>query len=700
MGENTNGTACMSSLSSISDHCGFHGSIKQSTSDFVVIEMNMNGQLVNVDNLNEVLCHQISEHTEPYHQKPNKKPKISAVVVKDTDYSCGKVVLDNHNTDLDTFQTAVLCEEAQDLDFILENSVNEALAQFAMSIRKCSHSELREKPNPTPLSLGMYPDKDQRASVHRAVRQKYPFLMTITNQCEILVKEDSHYKELSQLVSDEESEDFFRFLDAKAPNSTFTFQHDDNKEHRKAVHHFLSKHFGKLVETKSFVVDNSGGGQQNAAITVRFREKKQRSKKRDAIDAQDEDVLYTAFTLQKENLETLEAISYLASALGVLPSDFSYAGIKDKRAVTYQTMVVKKVSPERLKEVAPAFQKKAMNLYNMRPADQPIRLGQLRGNHFDIRVRNVKKHSADSSADLKDLVHEALENVKTKGFVNYYGPQRFGVGQKVQADQIGLSLLKEEMVTAVKLFFTPEVDDPLDRAKRHFLQTEDAKETLAMMPEYKVRERMVLRALNRFGMGQEGCTRGWLSIPHSMRVFYIHAYCSRKWNEAASYRLQTYGQRVVKGDLVFSKDANEKNSTLSSQVHMVTANEEEESIYTLNQVVLPMPGNSITYPDNKVGYWFKETLAKDGLQACKFRVHPLKLNIPGCYRLMLAYPKNLTYKLQHDSEVVMSEETPEKITNEQSENPTASASCLSLSFNLNSSCYATVCLREIMKCDP
>lgn len=54
-----------------------------------------------------------------------------------------------------------------------------------------------------------------------------------------------------------------------------------------------------------------------------------------------------AFTLCKENLETLEAISYMAAELGVLPSDFTYAGIKDKRAVTYQSMVVKKVSPQR-----------------------------------------------------------------------------------------------------------------------------------------------------------------------------------------------------------------------------------------------------------------------------------------------------------------------------------------------------------------
>lgn len=58
-------------------------------------------------------------------------------------------------------------------------------------------------------------------------------------------------------------------------------------------------------------------------------------------------MIVSAFTLQKENLETLEAISFLAAELGVLPSDFSYSGIKDKKAITYQLMVVKKVTPER-----------------------------------------------------------------------------------------------------------------------------------------------------------------------------------------------------------------------------------------------------------------------------------------------------------------------------------------------------------------
>lgn len=400
-------------------------------------------------------------------------------------------------------------------------------------------------------------------------------------------------------------------------------------------------------------------------------------------------MIVSAFTLQKENLETLEAISFLATELGVLPSDFSYTGIKDKKAITYQLMVVKKVTPERLKEIESKLEKKGMRIHNIHSAHQHLRLGQLKGNHFDIVVRDLRHHSHDSPVDLKERISEAMENIEAKGFVNYYGPQRFGQGQNVQTDEIGLALLNEKMVKAVKLFFTPEdTDDPVNNAKRYFLQTEDAKGALTMLPEFKVRERMLLRALHRYGVNQEGCTKGWLSIPHSMRIFYVHAYCSQIWNEATSYRLKTYGSRVVEGDLVFSEE-NDESLSLSDKVHTVTALEESANKYSIHQVVLPMVGHSIKYPSNKVGQWYHERLSKDELQMCKFRVPPLQLNIPGCYRHILKNVRNLSYFLEGSEE-------GSKIEHDHLNESEVS---LHISFDLDPSCYATVCLREIMKCD-
>nr|XP_023647208.1 pseudouridylate synthase 7 homolog-like protein [Paramormyrops kingsleyae] len=677
---------CSSVSCFISNHEGFQGSIKHFTSDFVVTEINIDGQMVYAESL-------AKSHSEPLLCSGNRQRGRNCE--PKTDQTEGSALTDSSREERASQQGATdhafsacvnMWEQHHDLEQILGRSANDELEKFAMENSLCYNHNAGENPGREHISLGTFPDKHQRANVHRAVRHTFPHLMTITTKNEITVKQNPDYKELSCLVSEEESQDFFRFIDAKVPDSVFTFKSDDNKEHRKAVHHLLSKRFGKLVEAKSFTGVNSGE-MRGATVKVRFRERK-----RTAADCVEEDIVYTAFVLKKENLETLEAISYMAASLGVLSSDFTYAGIKDKRAITYQSMVVKKIPPERLREKCPDFEKRGICLSSIHPVSQPLSLGRLWGNHFDLVVRDLRPHCTDLRSDLAQLVDEAVDNIKINGFVNYYGPQRFGTSQTVQSDRVGLALLKQDVVMAIRLFFTPEDGggDPSNRAKRHFLETGNAKESLALMPEQKPRERLLLRALHRYGPGQDGCTRAWLSLPHGMRVFYTHAYCSRLWNEAATYRLRQLGRHVVQGDLVWEdRERGEGGKQSARRIHVVSAVEAVDGVYSLRQVVLPMPGNTVKYPENIVGDWYQERLASDELQDCRFRVVPLKLNLPGCYRPLLAYPQNLTHKLQGHSTSLQTQDYSDHTT----------APNLTLSFDLDSSCYATVCLWEIMKCE-
>ncbi|NWT97173.1 PUS7L protein, partial [Urocynchramus pylzowi] len=659
------------SFSYLTEHRGFRGTIKNSPSDFVVTELEVPELL-----LRDTRAGLLQETSEapPAQSSPCRAGG-----------GCAAPPGRSEREGDPGLQSGL--GEAPVLESLLGKPVSELLSKFACDVKGAWGLENDADAGTREFSLGPRLDKKIRADLHSAVRQKYPFLVTVTKDNEMIVKGNPDYRELCQLVTEKETSDFFKFLDAKLENSTFSFEPDGNKEHRKIVHHFINRKFGKLLETKSFTVTDVND-QPNMSIMVRFREKSG-SRKRCAGGFQEKQDVYTAFTLQKENLETLEAIGLLAAELDVLPSDFSYTGIKDKKAITLQPMVVKKVTPERLKEIGNKMEKKGMKIYNIHPAYQHLRLGQLKGNHFDIIVRDLQHHNHDSSADLKERIAEAVESVKTKGFVNYYGPQRFGQGQIVQTDQIGLALLNEKMVKAVKLFFTPEdTDDPVNNAKRYFLQTEDAKGTLVMLPEFKVREKMLLRALHRYGVNHEGCTKGWLSIPHSLRIFYVHAYCSKIWNEAASYRLKTYGSKVVEGDLVFLEE-NDESISLNDKVHVVTASEESANKYSIYQVVLPMVGHSIKYPSNKVGEWYHERLSKDELELCKFRVSPLQLNVPGCYRPILKNVQNLSYFLESSEKEI-------KIEDNHLNDLKVS---LHISFDLDPSCYATVCLREIMKCD-
>ena len=103
-----------------------------------------------------------------------------------------------------------------------------------------------------------------------------------------------------------------------------------------------------------------------------------------------------------------------------------------------------------------------------------------------------------------------------------------------------------------------------------------------------------------------------------------------------------------------------------------------------------MLGYNIQYPKNKLGKWYQEVLSRDGLQTCRFKIPTLKLNVPGCYRKILKHPCNLSYQLTEDHDI--------DVMNEGSHIDEATSSLL-ISFDLDASCYATVCLREIMKHD-
>uniref|UniRef100_V9KIS3 Pseudouridylate synthase PUS7L n=1 Tax=Callorhinchus milii TaxID=7868 RepID=V9KIS3_CALMI len=689
----------------LNPHTGFFGTIKNSPSDFVVTEISLCGCMVS--DVHSESCRGAEETDQepcvPFRKRLKKAEEIWDNVGS-VESSSGCLSLGGSEGLEDSCSEATGCNSPGSvfrsvklapggaLDSFLDVAVADSLERFARLVEALITQEEGDGEG-TVFSLGVFPDKSHRADIHRAVRQKYPFLKTLTIGAEILVKPDGNYSGLSRLLSRREAGDFLRFLDSRDKNSTFTFSPDGSKDHRKAVHHFVSKRFGKMVEAKSFPERGGDGGHQRAAITVRFRERFAFSKKRSADDCPEAPATYTAFTLRKENTETLDAIGILAAELGVVPSDFSYAGIKDKKAVSFQTVVVKNVTPRRLDVKKARLQSKGLKVYNIRLAPQHLRLGQLWGNHFNIVVRGVRKHQGDDpEASLSDRVLEAIHNVKEKGFVNFYGLQRFGLGQNVQADQIGLALLKEHLVQAVHLFFTPEEgNNPVNKAKRHFLLTGDVKATLALMPDYKTRERLMLRALNRYGTDQEGCAQAWLSIPHSMRLLYIHSYCSKVWNQAVSYRVKTYGLRPVEGDLVIAESA-EASSSQNDRVHVVTAEDQKANLYSIDQIVLPMPGNSTQYPSNQLDQWYQETLARDGLKTCKFRLPALHLNIPGCYRRLLAHPQHLAWQWLGDGDVAPVSRECHPVD----ECGTVSDS-LSLTFSLRPSCYATECLREVMK---
>jgi len=139
-----------------------------------------------------------------------------------------------------------------------------------------------------------------------------------------------------------------------------------------------------------------------------------------------QDGRFLLFELEKEGLSTFEAISLLSKALHVSISAFSFAGLKDKQAVTRQVCSVFGVSKERLESVA--LRNIRIRVLGLR--NEPVHRGELEGNKFRLILRGL----------------DSMPSFDSK-FRNLFGVQRFGRNNV----EVGRALMKRDFKLACSL---------------------------------------------------------------------------------------------------------------------------------------------------------------------------------------------------------------------------------------------------------
>ncbi|MCF6283271.1 MAG: tRNA pseudouridine(13) synthase TruD [Candidatus Polarisedimenticolaceae bacterium] len=120
--------------------------------------------------------------------------------------------------------------------------------------------------------------------------------------------------------------------------------------------------------------------------------------------------------IQKRNSNTAWVGKQLARLAGVPPRDTSYAGLKDRHAVTTQWFSVWLPGKE-----APDWQQinsDEIKLLAAIPHSRKLRTGTLQGNRFRLMIRQLKGDKAELESRLKRIAKE--------GVPNYFGEQRFG----------------------------------------------------------------------------------------------------------------------------------------------------------------------------------------------------------------------------------------------------------------------------------
>ncbi len=124
---------------------------------------------------------------------------------------------------------------------------------------------------------------------------------------------------------------------------------------------------------------------------------------------------FVVLKVRKTDTNTLFVGEKLAQFAGVSVRDMSYAGLKDRKAVTEQWFCLHMAGKET--PDFSAFQLAGVEILHVTRHNRKIRVGSLEGNYFAVLLRNLTEN---------DELNGRLENVRKYGFPNYFTEQRFG----------------------------------------------------------------------------------------------------------------------------------------------------------------------------------------------------------------------------------------------------------------------------------
>lgn len=243
------------------------------------------------------------------------------------------------------------------------------------------------------------------------------------------------------------------------------------------------------------------------------------------IERPDSGEKYTQFVLQKKDYSTSSALKRIAKALRVGQKRFSYAGTKDKFAITTQRVSVFAVPKERITSLALMD----LQINGAWGAKEQVRLGDLTGNRFRIVW-------AGEMEGAEEKVSEILAELSGK-FPNYFGPQRFG-STRQNTHRIGELLLRRRFQEAAMHFLAEageEEHQGAREARAGLLESGDFSAALRDFPKHLKLERTMLAHLSENPSDYIGAFR---RLPRYTLLLFVHAFQSFLFNEALSERIK------------------------------------------------------------------------------------------------------------------------------------------------------------------
>ncbi len=359
------------------------------------------------------------------------------------------------------------------------------------------------------------------------------------------------------------------------------------------------------------------------------------------------------FKIEKRGLATMRAVNDIASQLGVPARQIGLAGLKDARAVATQTLSIEHIDPKRVERLdIPRIKILSVSRHRNK-----LKIGHLRGNAFDIRLRECDPTRIDD-------IRAICERLASRGVPNYFGRQRFGT--RGDTWQVGKAVLANDAVTVVDLMLGRP--GPFDTGAvleaRKLYEAGDFDKAAKTWP-FGFRDN--IRVCRQLARANGKHRRAYHAIDVRMKKFFLNAYQSYLFNLVLARRMPDI-DRLVTGDLAWR---HERGSVF--KVEDVDAEAPRAAAFEISPTG-PIFGVKMTRAEGQPGKTEQAILDAEKLRLEDFR---------GLKRMKLHGSRR---PLRYQAEDLNIDAGADEF-----------GPFVSLSFKLPAGCYATMILQEVCK---
>ncbi len=386
---------------------------------------------------------------------------------------------------------------------------------------------------------------------------------------------------------------------------------------------------------------------------------------------EDEDGIFTIADVISTSWETNSLVKELSSRLHISRQRIGFAGTKDKRAKTQQIMSFYNIQKEKLSLI----KIKDVEIKNIYKSKKGIKIGNLQGNIFKIKIRNINQKINNKT--IKNYYNFFQEK---GGFPNYFGIQRFGIIRPI-THIVGRYIIKNDWEKAVMTYIANPIkgeDEDIFLLRKNLEKTLDYSKALKNYPDSLNFEKAIL---NKLIIDSDDFINALKELPKNLLTMFIYAYQSYLFNKIISERIKRnipLNEAII-GDIIIPirKGVFEDRYIFTSEQNISKVNTQISKDKAAVSGILF--GFDSLFSKGEMGEIEQSIIEKEKIDPRDFIIADIPyLSSAGLRRPIFAFIKDLEMKLQKD------ELNPD-------------LKLLFIRFELNKGVYATSFIREIMK---